>query len=50
MKPTGNIAVGLPEPQITTARQAVREGRAASVSDYVSEALARRQQDMTLLI
>lgn len=42
---TGKIAVSLPAPQIAAAKQAVREGRAASVSAYVSEALARRQQD-----
>ncbi len=45
MTTTGKIAVSLPEPQIAAAKQAVREGRAASVSAYVSEALARCQQD-----
>lgn len=44
----GKIAVSLPVSQIEAAKQAVREGRAASVSSYVSEALARRQQDEAL--
>jgi Arc/MetJ-type ribon-helix-helix transcriptional regulator len=48
MTATGKIAVSLPVKQIDAARQAVREGRAASVSSYVSEALARRQQDDAL--
>jgi antitoxin ParD1/3/4 len=48
MTSTGKIAVSLPLPQIDAAKQAVREGRAASVSSYVSEALARRQQDDAL--
>lgn len=44
----GKIAVSLPEQQIEAAKQAVREGRAASVSAYVAEALAHRQQDDAL--
>lgn len=48
MTVTGKIAVSLPVPQIDAAKQAVREGRAASVSAYVSEALTRRQQDDAL--
>lgn len=48
MTTTGKIAVSLPVPQIDAAKQAVREGRAASVSSYVSEALARRQQEDAL--
>jgi Arc/MetJ-type ribon-helix-helix transcriptional regulator len=45
MTVTGKIAVSLPAPQIAAAKKAVAEGRAASVSAYVAEALARRQQD-----
>lgn len=48
MPSTGKIAVSLPVRQIDAAKQAVREGRAASVSSYVSQALARRQQDDAL--
>lgn len=36
------IAITLPEEQVAAARQAVAEGRAASVSAYISQALARR--------
>jgi Arc/MetJ-type ribon-helix-helix transcriptional regulator len=39
------IAVTLPEDQVAAARRAVAEGRAASVSAYVAEALARRDAD-----
>jgi Arc/MetJ-type ribon-helix-helix transcriptional regulator len=39
------IAVTLPEDQVAAARRAVAEGRAASVSAYVSQALARRNAD-----
>ncbi len=39
------IAVTLPEEQVAAARRAVAEGRAASVSAYVAEALARRDAD-----
>lgn len=38
---TTKIAVSLPTDRVTEARQAVAEGRAASVSGYISEALAR---------
>jgi len=48
MTTTGKIAVSLPVPLIDAAKQAVREGRAASVSSYVAEALARRQQEDAL--
>jgi antitoxin ParD1/3/4 len=39
------IAITLPEEQVAAARQAVTEGRAASVSAYISQALARRTAD-----
>jgi len=48
MTTMGKIAVSLPVPQIDAVKQAVREGRAASVSSYVSEALVRRQQEDAL--
>ena len=42
------IAITLPEEQVAAARQAVAEGRAASVSAYISQALARRNADEEL--
>lgn len=42
------IAITLPDEQVTAARQAVAEGRAASVSAYISQALARRNADEEL--
>jgi antitoxin ParD1/3/4 len=45
---TGKIAITLPQQQIATARQAVAEGRAASVSAYISQAIARRNADEEL--
>jgi antitoxin ParD1/3/4 len=42
------IAITLPEEQVAAARQAVAEGRAASVSAYVSQALGRRDVDEEL--
>ena len=42
------IAITLPEEQVTAARQAVAEGRAASVSAFISQALARRSADEEL--
>jgi Arc/MetJ-type ribon-helix-helix transcriptional regulator len=39
------IAITLPEEQVAAARRAVAEGRAASVSAYISQALARRNAD-----
>jgi len=36
------IAITLPEEQVAAARRAVAEGRAASVSAYISQALTRR--------
>lgn len=40
---TTKIAVSLPDDQVAAARRAVREGRAASVSAYVSAALSAHQ-------
>jgi Arc/MetJ-type ribon-helix-helix transcriptional regulator len=42
------IAVSLPAAQIAAVRRAVRRGRAASVSAYVSQAIARRERDDSL--
>jgi hypothetical protein len=42
------IAITLPEEQVAAARQAVAEGRAASVSAYISQALGRRDVDEEL--
>jgi Arc/MetJ-type ribon-helix-helix transcriptional regulator len=39
------IAISLPEEQVAAVRLAVAEGRAASVSAYISQALARRGAD-----
>lgn len=41
---TTKIAVSLPDEQVAAARRAVREGRAASVSGYVSAALAAHHE------
>jgi len=46
---TTKIAVSLPDEQVEAARAAVAEGRAPSVSAYVSEALARRSAEEELL-
>jgi antitoxin ParD1/3/4 len=46
---TKKIAVSLPDEQVEKARRAVAEGRAASVSAYVAEALARRSADDELV-
>lgn len=48
MTESGKIAVSLPMAQIEAARRAVHEGRAASVSSYVSQALAQRLQEEAL--
>jgi len=42
------IAISLPAEQVAAARQAVAEGRATSVSAYISDALARRDADEEL--
>jgi antitoxin ParD1/3/4 len=39
------IAITLPEEQVAAAQQAVAQGRAPSVSAYISQALARRDAD-----
>jgi Arc/MetJ-type ribon-helix-helix transcriptional regulator len=39
------IAITLPEEQVAAAHQAVADGRAASVSAYISQALARRSAE-----
>lgn len=46
---TTKIAVSLPDEQVAAARAAVADGRAPSVSAYVSEALARRSAEEELL-
>ena len=46
---TTKIAVSLPDEQVEAARAAVAEGRAPSVSAYVSEALTRRSAEDELL-
>lgn len=46
---TTKIAVSLPDEQVEKARKAVAEGRAPSVSAYVSEALARKTADEEML-
>ena len=43
------IAITLPEEQVVAAKSAVAEGRASSVSAYISESLARRAADEQLL-
>jgi Arc/MetJ-type ribon-helix-helix transcriptional regulator len=45
---TVKIAVSLPEQAVEAARAAVREGKAASVSAYVAEAMLRRGQQESL--
>jgi hypothetical protein len=45
---TANIAITLPAQQIASARQAVAEGRASSISAYISQAMARRDSDEAL--
>jgi Arc/MetJ-type ribon-helix-helix transcriptional regulator len=42
------IAITLPAEQVAAARRAVAEGRATSVSAYISQALARRHVDEEL--
>jgi Arc/MetJ-type ribon-helix-helix transcriptional regulator len=46
------IAITLPEEQVAAAQAAVAEGRAASVSAYISQALARRsaEEDMAEIV
>lgn len=49
---TSKIAVSLPDDLVKDARQAVREGRAKSVSGYVADALrqAKREDSLKLLL
>jgi Arc/MetJ-type ribon-helix-helix transcriptional regulator len=47
---TTKIAVSLPDDQVAAARAAVEEGRARSVSAYVSTALARQSAEDELLV
>jgi Arc/MetJ-type ribon-helix-helix transcriptional regulator len=42
------IAITLPEEQVARARQAVAEGRAVSVSAFISQALTRNDADAEL--
>jgi len=42
------IGVSLPEEQVEAARRAVREGRAASVSAYIVDALLRAEREHSL--
>ncbi|MDR0592071.1 MAG: hypothetical protein LBG60_02190 [Bifidobacteriaceae bacterium] len=45
---TQKIAVSLPDHQVEAARRAVSAGRAASVSGFVSAALARAEREDSL--
>jgi hypothetical protein len=45
---TTKIAVSLPDDQVAAARRAVAEGRATSVSAYIADTLAQRQDDEDL--
>ena len=45
---TSKIAVCLPDDQVAAIRRAVDEGRAASVSGYVSAAVARAERENSL--
>jgi Arc/MetJ-type ribon-helix-helix transcriptional regulator len=49
---TTKIAVSLPDDQVAAARRAVAEGRATSVSAYIADSLAQRQdyEDLTTLL
>ena len=42
---TQKIAVSLPDEQVVSIRRAVAEGRAASVSGFISAAVARAQRE-----
>jgi Arc/MetJ-type ribon-helix-helix transcriptional regulator len=41
---TVKIGVSLPDEQLAAARRAVEDGRATSVSAYIAEAIAQREQ------
>lgn len=46
---TTKIAVSLPDDQVASIRRAVEQGRAASVSGYISAALARVDHEDSLV-
>ncbi|MFT4035062.1 MAG: hypothetical protein QM679_05770 [Patulibacter sp.] len=45
---TAKIAVSLPDEQVAAIRRAVEQGRAASVSGFISAAVARAEQEDSL--
>lgn len=45
---TTKIAISLPDELVDDAREAVRAGRAASVSAYIANALVARKREHTL--
>lgn len=45
---TQKIAVSLPDEQVSWIRRAVDQGRAASVSGYISAAIARAEREDSL--
>jgi len=47
---TTKIAVSLPDELVDEARQAVRDGRAESVSGYVAEAMSQRSRRESLAV
>ena len=46
---TTKITSSLPDDQVVAIRRAVEEGRASSVSGFISEAVARSQREDSLL-
>lgn len=46
---TTKITISLPDDQVVAIRRAVEEGRASSVSGFISEAVARSQREDSLL-
>ncbi|HIX00578.1 MAG TPA: hypothetical protein H9871_10605 [Candidatus Nesterenkonia stercoripullorum] len=46
---TRKIAVSLPDEQVDSIRRAVGQGRAASVSGFISAAVARAEREDSLL-
>ncbi|MDR2565238.1 MAG: hypothetical protein LBC97_04095 [Bifidobacteriaceae bacterium] len=46
---TQKIAVSLPDEQVDSARRAVNQGRAKSVSGFISAAIARAEQEDSLI-
>ncbi|MCL2091447.1 MAG: ribbon-helix-helix domain-containing protein [Micrococcales bacterium] len=45
---TAKIAVSLPDEQLASIRRAVKEGRAVSVSGFISAAVARAEREDSL--